>query len=452
MWLVWLIATLITARYALLFTPQRALFSLYLPLLIFIPATFKAKIPGIPLMTISQVMIIPIFLIALPKLILSKWSIGDGLIILYIGCCVYSQFRSDQDYIGEDRGDTLNLLAILLTVNLAPYLLGRYFIFSKYLTVKLAKRLVFFIFIIVLISAYEERFYDNPFLKFLGPFFPADQLEGSNNLPALRYGFIRIKGSFPEAISFATVIGIVLFLNYWLIKNKFWEKKFFILSVTYFSKGIWLAIVLVIGLIFTFSRGPFIGIALGSLFIGIGFSKHRWLSLLWRSLLVSMLILCAMQYINHYAGVDSSLSSIEDDTIAYRKKLLDNYIIQGLEYPYWGWNFRSLPKDQPLPSIDNHYLLLFLTRGIVVVIFFIAIIIYYSLRLLVRGIQLSSKHMLYRSLAFTFFSILLSVGSILATVALLGQMEPLLFLLIGWIEGYLRTTVNYDFSHPPLLK
>lgn len=127
----------------------------------------------------------------------------------------------------------------------------------------------------------------------------------------------------------------------------------------------------------------------------------------------------------------------EEATIAYRGELLYQYYLYALQKPLWGWGIQLWPKVPGLASVDNHYLWLMLKHGLIAVGLLVFMMIFSLIRLLRRGISDSPSQTADCSLAFMFAAVVVSFIMGLTTVYMGLQLEPLFFLLLGWIEGFL---------------
>jgi len=419
-------------------SPGKALLNVYLPALIVLPQ-IVAQLPSFPDFNISAAAIIPIaFFCLITRFNKWKFSIMDVLVLLYIFFCVYSEhINTGTEHLDlrEELAD--NLLFSMMTAVAFPYFLAKLLIHSRGVTVVFAKRIVLLMVINLLICAYEWRMVVNLHKFFISKLFPG-QIKG---VPSFRYGLVRLEGPFFHPILFGIMIGVVLFFSYWLIKNKFWRKKLTSHpSLLAWLKEVTIFLILFIGLIMTWSRGPLFSTILGALFVGVGFVKRRWKSLFWRVLLLGVLAIIALEYYQHYSfvGRDHATSEMASSA-AYRTELVREYEGYILEKPFFGWGQYSWPKVRELQSIDNQYLWLILKHGFVATGLFVAITCWIMMRLLIKGMYARANDTINSSLAFTFFSIYLMMSASLATVYMGGQIEPVFFLLAGWVEGYLLT-------------
>lgn len=438
---------IVSAIYTFLRSPEKALLNIFLPLLLFIPQIFDAKVPGLPALRVAQAAIIPIFIIhfitkffelsmGMRRRNAVRISLMDFLVVFYIIFCVYSE------EINEGTSMSVNLLAGMLSSVLAPFILAKMLIMPKNLSIAFAKRFVFCIFIIIILSLYEMRFTLNPFLALIRPFFPG---QGEEWPTLYRWGFVRIGGPFIQPIIFAMVISVALFFDYWLYRNRLWERYFKYLPI---SKRVVITLVLLFGFIMTFSRGPILSTLLGMLFVGIGFSRYKKISLTLRCIIIGLFAVYTIWAFYEISGVGIGLAqTAEEATIAYRGELIRQYVSIAMQKPWWGWGIELWPKVPGLSSVDNHYLWVALKHGFIPIGVFTFMIFYTFVRLLKRGIFDNPTQLVDCSLAFTFAAILISFAVCLTTVFLGLQLEPLFFLLLGWMEGFL---LSNSISYTPV--
>ncbi len=378
----------------------------------------------------------------------------DFLVVAFVICAVYSEYIAEHTvFKGFHKGQlsrmqnsnyslAKNLFGIKIIHVIFPYLLAKNFIHSKGMSVSFAKRFVFILFVIVLISVYEMRMTVNLFNNLFGLFF---EEQGIKEL-GFRYGLLRISGPFFHPLFFGTFIAVALLLNYWLMKNKIWKYKFSNLPNMPISKGTIIFLVLLFGLVMTLSRGPWLSCFMGFIIIGVGFSRKRTWSLLARIFMYVCLFFAAISYAKYYANVDpGSTETHQAGTSAYRMKIFLEYISVIMQKPFWGWGTMLWPMKPGMKSIDNQYLWLALNHGLVTLSIFLYMIFSSMIRLLKRGMKNSRNLESDTSLAFTLLAVFVTLFTSFVTVFMNFNIEVLFFLLLGWSEGYLKTK-PYDLK------
>jgi len=416
--------------------PEKAFFNIYLPVLILIPQVFTTNILA-PNLSSAQMTIIPIFLVFIfSRLQRWKFSLNDLLVTGYAGACIYSEYRSGEKY--------LFLVAQFLCSVIAPYFLAKTLITSSQLDVRFAQRLVFLVFVDVLIASFEFRFQFNPLITLPAHYFNVQR----EWYTSYRYGLPRIAEAFAHPILFAIGISIAFLLNYWLVKNKFWSKNFKHLPSLFLSKGMIIAFVLIIGLILTFSRGPLLSCIFGTLVIGAGFSKHRLRSLALRALIAVIFAVMIYYSFHQYLQMGQKMASDTEQTAIYRINLWNEYLKLIWMQPIWGWGQQVWLREEIFLvekhtfSVDNAYLYLTLLHGFVSTALFTAVGFWAMLRLAFYGIFQPLKNVQLSSLMFALLAVILTILLSLTTVYMGLQIEPLFFIAIGWAEGVMLANPN----------
>jgi hypothetical protein len=132
----------------------------------------------------------------------------------------------------------------------------------------------------------------------------------------------------------------------------------------------------------------------------------------------------------------SQALSTAQETIAYRRELIEKYVEIMLKKGAWGWGHNTWPRIPTMDSIDNQYLLLPLQHGFVSLGFFLAIIFWTAMRLCWYGVHVP-RGSEESELALTFFASYIVIIATLTSVYLGAQTVQLFFLLTGWSEGLL---------------
>lgn len=415
-WIAWLPA-LAAIWFCIVYSPQRALYTIYIPILLLLPAIFVARTYGFPQLTFHQTTIIPITIAALFfESRRWRWSLIDLCIIGLIILGTYSET------INEDTHEGINRLANLLCNIGGPYIAGKMLIHSKQLTVPISKRIVFLMCVNIILGLYELRMTSVLQVFITNLFFP-DQ-NAWDWPPLYRYGFVRMNGPFMTPIFFGIAVTFALLLQYWLIKSKLASRKY-----KYLTMGI-----LVFGLVMTFSRGPWLAALLAFFLAGAAFSKHLRKSLFFR---FSVVCGCAFILFQFFLNYQSIPTSETEGTILYRANLWEKYQALIMEKFWFGWGIKNFPKESGMASIDNQYLFLWILNGFTALLFFLWILLWGSVRLIRKGILSVRKAPLTSSLSLIFFSIFAMFAIVFSTVYMGLQIEPLFYLFVGWSEGFI---------------
>ncbi len=405
-----------------------AFLDVYIPVLLLLPDYYRWVLPALPDPTFGEAAIMPVVFLFVMQ---NKWrfSFTDFLILGYAAAMGYSE------NLNAGFADAQNLTFDMLGTVVFPYMLAKGLIEPKNLGVAFAKRFVMMLFYISVISIYEFRFGRTPWQLLLGGFFPG---QGDGWVTTFRWGFARIAGPYGHAI----LAGLILIVGYrlqkWLDWSQVWESKSRRFPSLPVSKTAAITLGLAGGVIMTMVRGPWVGGIIGAAFTWIGRSKNRKGAL--AVFLGSMVVVGVPVGISayRYASVGrANAKSASQETAAYRKELLDQYISIAAERAMWGWGTSGWPKVPGMPSIDNYYLLLALMHGVVSMVFLLFTLLYMTVRLIVRGMTRPPPVAPGASLAFTLAGIHVAIMITIATVFMGGQVVAIWALMTGWSEGYL---------------
>ncbi|MBX7219101.1 MAG: O-antigen ligase domain-containing protein [Blastocatellia bacterium] len=426
-----LIPGVISAWIAFTQSPQRAFLDVYLPVLFFLPEYYRWIAPGLPDPTFSQAVVIPIFLAFwLRSPVKWKFSLADGLVFGFAFCVGYSE------YLNAGYNEAQNLMVDMVCWVTMPYVLAKGLIEPTGIRIDFAKRLVWVVFLVSVISVYEFKMGVTPFSLILDRFFPGQ----GGWVTTFRYGFARIAGPYGHAILAGVVIICAFLIQLWLQWSNQWEAQFRKFHLTSLSKATLISLGILGGSIMTMCRGPWIGGVLGLGAMWIGRSKNRKRSVL--LLLAGVLLIGVPLGISlwNYASVGrANAQSESQETAAYRKELIDKYVDIAVERSTWGWGRNTWPKVPGMPSIDNYFLLLALMHGLVALGFLLAIFLVMIGRLFRFEMSHPPAVPPGSSPGFLFIGVYVAIFASIATVFLGGQTIPLLFLMTGWAEGYLVT-------------
>ncbi len=423
--LVVYLALIAAAVVALRHGPGRALLAVYLPVLLLVPDGFRAITPGLPDPNFSQAAIIPIVVVALQRH-LPRWQLSwmDGLIFAFALCVAYS------DYAGRGYADAQNLMFAMLFSVVAPYLVGRLVIPAEGLHVALARRVVILVFGVALVGLIEFRFGFNPFHAVLGRFFPG---QGEGWVTTFRHGLARVAGPYSHAILAGIMLAIAYRLQRWLQQAGHWEPRFAGPPV---PKARLITAVLLVGLLMTVARGPWLGALVAAAVGAVGVARNRRRALWLASAVLAAAVvgggIAMADYLDIKPGMVMTMSQ---ESAFYRKVLFEKYLDIALESAWFGWGLTTWPKVRGMESIDNYYLLLSLMHGVPAMLMLVVMLLGSALACLRRGLaEPPGTH----SPAFAFAGIFMAVFVSLATVYLGEQVLPMLFLLLGWAQGWLR--------------
>jgi O-antigen ligase len=290
------------------------------------------------------------------------------------------------------------------------------------------------LFIVSLLSIYEFRMGNSLFRPLLAGFFPSQNAGGW--FTQMRWGFGRVAGPYGSAILMATIVGMGYLLNRWLTVTGQWERRFKSFNPLPISKSRMLALGLIVGLLMTLSRGPWLGTLLGLVFASVGTGANQRRALLRAAVLLvvggSAVYLFGSAYLE---GGSPDQGAEEQASAEYRTKLVDQYQDIAMQRPVWGWGRGNWPQVPGMKSIDNNYLLVALETGLVGTALFITMIGLALMRTFVSSFRTRGVSQQEIAFRFTMAGILAAIAISLVTVYLGAQLYPLLFLFLGWTEA-----------------
>lgn len=441
-----LIPGLIAALVALAKSARVAFLNVYLPVLLLLPDYYRWIAPGLPDPTFSMAAIFPIG-VAFFIFEARSWrfSLMDALVLGYTGCQSYSE------YLNARFADAQNLTFEMLTWVFLPYALAKGLIEPNGLRVAFAKRFVWLLFLISIISVYEFKMAATPWRQMMDNWFPG---QGTGWITTFRWGFTRIAGPYGHAI----LAGVILVIGYrvqrWLEWSKAWEPQFKHFNFFKISKAQIITFGLAGGVLMTMVRGPWLAAALAVVITSIGKRAHKKL---FAALTVLFFV---VSYGPARAAFDaytepgrSGATTVAQESAAYRRELLDKYTVIVYKRPDYGWGRNGWPRVDGMPSIDNFYLLTALMHGLPALYLLIGIFVWPMARLLWRGVYEPSQGPPGSCLAFTLLGIIGAIALAAGTVYLGQQLVPVFFLIVGWAEGYLlqeqEAVVQQDVAVAP---
>lgn len=407
----------------------RALLAVYLPMLLLIPDAFRAITPGLPDPNFNQAAIIPVAIAAA----LSHgrfWRPAplDLLMILFALCVAWS------DYSARGYDAAQNLVFAMLCSVIGPYTVARLLTASDpALHVRLARRIVALVFVVGLIGVWEARFGYNPFMALIGPLFPG---QGTGWVTTFRHGMARVAGPFSHAILAGIMMAITYRLHRWLQQRGEWQRE----PLPGMGWLPWapdqvMRVALLAALFMTVARGPWLGALVGSGIAHVAMARNPrraiWLSV--AGLLLGGLIGGALlaNYLDISPGQAMTMSQ---ESALYRKVLFQKYFDIALDHMWFGWGLTDWPKVPGMESIDNYYLLLSLMHGLPAMLLLVAMLLGGALLCLRKALREPPRS---HSLGYTFAAIFVLVFVSLGTVYMGEQVLPMLFLTLGWAQGWL---------------
>ncbi len=409
---------------------EAALFSVYLPVLMLVPDYFRMPIDGLPDPGFGQATIFPIGVgICWLALFKTRWQFSalDFCLLAVVGW----QFVADFMNMGYKPAQ--NDLFDTLTLALFPYMAGKVLIEQTGMRTLFARRFVWLLFVVWVISLYEFRMGNSLFRPLVSRFFPG---QDPGAFTQMRWGFGRIAGPYVHAIFMCAILGIGYLLCRWLTYADLWEPRFRWLRGLPFKKSSILTFALVTGMLMTMSRGPWFGAACGAILASVGTGTDRR-----GRLRRAVLILLGGGLILYTAGkayLDgaSAFEGVEEQaSAAYRTILVDQYEQIVMQSPIYGWGHVNWPKVPGMASIDNNYLYTALGSGLVGVSLLVLLFGVAIWRIFASGYFTEEMEPEERAFRFTMCGILVGIAISTGTCYLAAQLLPLLYLFLGWTEA-----------------
>jgi hypothetical protein len=246
----------------------------------------------------------------------------------------------------------------------------------------------------------------------------------------------RVAGPFSHAILAGIMIAITYRLHRWLQQCGEWQRA----PLPGMGWLPWapdqaMRVALLAALFMTVARGPWLGALVGSGIAHVAMARNPrralWLSL--AGLLLGGLIGGALlaTYLDIVPGQAMTMSQ---ESALYRKVLFQKYFDIAIDHMWFGWGLTDWPKVPGMESIDNYYLLLSLMHGLPAMLLLVAMLLGGAALCLRQALREPPRS---HSLGYTFAAIFVLVFVSLGTVYMGEQVLPMLFLTLGWAQGWL---------------
>lgn len=396
-----------------------ALINVYLPIFILIPAAYVWDIPHLMVLNPVDAAILPL---AVGAIIKYPWKFQrlDLWLLLFMleAAFPYAEF------LGFTVG--IHRFAELVFTAFLPYVVGKLLLEQPGIRERFLRRLLWLMAFVAVVEVVEFRLGINFFTAIANTISP----QHTGAYEQVRGGFLRAQGPFGHAITAGMVFGSAWILALWLgsvdkSNRRNPERRFFGVR-----PSLVLPWALFGGLLMAWSRGPWMGAALGFAVSRIGYARRVRATALIVILSIAVGGTAAYAYFESYTSVDYwSAGSYEQQTAIYRKELVTAYVPVVAVGGYFGWG-EFFPRVGGQSSIDNEYLFLRLTQGSLGFLLFFLITGEAALALIrsARGSPSKSDFAFALSMLAVFGGILASV----LTVSLGVPAYQLFFLFIGW--------------------
>jgi hypothetical protein len=410
---------------------DKAFLYVWIPVFLLMPTGFNAAFP-VHFVSMMQAASFPILFVLLRD---HLFQLKFGRMELLLAAYVLVRFTCD--LLTRGFADAKNYLFYLLTALIGSYLIGRIVIRNRRMDIATARMFVLLFVLMFPLFAYEIKFWVPPIFKLLGGFFPRAGAGLS-----IRYGMARTAGSFEHPILACIMIVAVYRMHRWLTWQGIWEQKQdgLLGRLQTFGKhfpftfSTQISIVLIVMALMTISRGPWIGGFAGAALAMVGNAKDRKRALLILALVFVVGGSLGKAALDSYTTekVGEALSG-DAQTMLYRKVMIDRYKEFLVEKMWTGWGLTTVPQIKGMESVDNAFFLMALQHGVIAPAIFLLILLYAIASQIKSGLRGPRNE---PPLGFTFSGIYLVCLIAFSTVYMGAQTEPMIFLLLGWGEGF----------------
>ncbi|MEO6802941.1 MAG: hypothetical protein ABI197_06835 [Granulicella sp.] len=403
-------------------TPERALVTVCLPVLLIIPVYLQLKLPLLPPIDAGEAVFLPLGIAMLfGRMRLWKFSRTDlWMVVLIISAC-------SADYMKGDTTIGIFNLFVQVTTALFPYMAGKLLIEQRGQRVVVAKRIVGCVFLICVPAMFEFVAKKNLFLNALGRLDPSVWGIWRTQV---RWGFGRVAGPYGQSELAGMILLVAILMTFWLGYWNHWSPRFARFPALPWKQSRVILLVLLATSITTQARGPWLGLGLGFAIAVVGLAKRVVLT----SIVVAVVLAIGGTFF-YTAGsnyLNAPTVTLEQQTAQYRQDLLKNYQGVAERGGAWGWG-REFPRIDGQMSIDNQYLLTWLTRGYIGVAMLL-LLMADTLFTLGRNCFGTSRRE-DRHFAFCLLGIFAGLMLTLGTVYLGEQSYEVFFLLVGWSQA-----------------
>jgi len=424
-----------------------ALLSVYLPTAFLLPETYTIRLPHLPELSISEICIIPLGVVALFRLVrkgpfvLMDFLVTSFLISLTISEVLHEKVTKDGILIA-----VISFISMFL-----PYAIGRTMI-EPGNRMAVVRRIVLFVLLLGVPGFFEWRMGRNLYAP-LGNFFGV----AMSPIVQLRGGRGRMAAAFMDSEMAGTAIAMAAALNAWLAflwRTKAWQNPGELF--TFLEKYHIAEILLVVYVYLTQSRGPQLALIAGYLILQIPRFKNMKVATAVIGVMLALGAAGAYQYFSELTHV-ANFNDVHDEqqgSALYRRHMIE--LFQPiLEQGGWlGWGYKSFPHAQGLgnlnngvQSVDNEFLYVELGQGRLGFILFILIAVESVRTPFMRSWRLQSLE--DRAFAVSILAALVILWIALGTVYMGAQLPQVGFLLIGWGQSIVSgSTVPVTSEEP----
>jgi hypothetical protein len=424
-----------------------ALLSVYLPTVFLLPETYTIHFAHLPELSISEVCVIPLGMVALFRLVrngsfvLMDFLVTSFLITLTISEVLYEKVTKDGI-----------LLAVVSFVSMfLTYAIGRTMI-EPGNRIVVVRRIVLCVLLLGVPGFFEWRMGQNLYAP-LGNVFGV----AMSPFVQLRAGRGRMAAAFIDAEMAGTAIAMAAALNAWLAflwRTRTWQNPGELF--TFLEKYHIAEILLVVYVYLTQSRGPQLALIAGYLILQIPRFKNMKVATAVVGVLLALGAAAAYQHFSEVTNV-SDVSAVQDEqqsSALYRRRMIEAFKSIRERGGWLGWGYMSFPHAQGLgnlasgvQSVDNQFLYVELGQGRLGLILFVLIAVE-SVRVpFMRSWRLQSLE--DRAFAVSILAAMVMLWIALGTVYMGMQLPQVGFLLIGWGQSIVPASTVPVASEEP---
>jgi hypothetical protein len=402
-----------------------AFLNVYLPCLFLLPSYYSVRLPHMPPQSPAEWALFPLGIALL--IARGRWP---PLRRMDLWVVLFSVSLGASELLRENSPkDGLALFANTFLQMFFGYLVGRCLI-EPDLRVPTVKRIVLLLLCLTPAVLWEYRMGQNLWINAAHKIFHFQ----FGSFVQIRDGHARVQACFGHAILAGIMFFIVFLLNASL--GDIYKRDKFRLGALFSSLERYHvpAVLLLLFLFLTRSRGPMIGAAVGYSILQIPKFRNIKIGAAVVALLLVIAGVFAGSYFNKYTSVaDVSSANEEQSSAAYRRELVVSYKPITETGGWLGWGILSFPKVNSQPSIDNYYLLVQLSQGKIGLYLFLLIAAESLFGAARSAFTFRARESRY--FAFVCIGALAGLFFSLYTVYLGDQVVQVCFLLIGWSQS-----------------
>jgi hypothetical protein len=405
---------------------ETAFLSVYLPCLLLLPDAYSLRIPHLPPLSAAEFALLPLGFVGLSRLIRSgSFALMDVLAVLFPASVGLSEIL----HAPVINDGIFSAFGAFVSMSLA-YMAGRQLI-EPDLRFATVRRFVVLVLLDFPFGLYEWRMGQSLY----GVFGNRVLGLGMDEVVQLRNGHGRMAtvlgGSEPSGIAFA----MTFCLNAWLVYLRRVKAPVDLgKRLTTLEKYHVPGLLLLLSVWLAQARGPQISLAAAYLILQIPrFKNTRLMTFVVAVLLVAGYMATAAYFASYTNVTHNAAANEQQGSAVYRKEMNEVYAPIAEAGGWTGWSVMGIPHVQGKMSIDNHYLLVHLSWGMLGYILFV-LIVWDNIRvLLVRSWNFEASQ--DRAFVFSMLAAMTVLWLTLLTVFLGGQLPQITFLLLGWIQS-----------------